>query len=120
MSRDSQGNPFQPHCVPVSWLIFMCRPEYLLVCSLCRKNLGLRIRACPQRKVFRRAYSQNGGIASAGAAGLEELTQYFSRQGKPSIRFLFQARRAFSLIPFPGKESPRFSSFFRQGEPSFT
>ena len=88
MSRDSQGNPSQPHCVSVSWLIFMCRPEYLLVCSLCRKNLGL---------------------ASAGAAGLKELTQSFSRQGKPTIRFLFQARRAF-IFPFLGKESPRFSS----------
>ena len=75
MSRDSQGNPYQPHCVSVSWLIFMCRPEYLLVCSLCRKNLG---------------------IASAGAAGLKELTQSFSRRGKPTIRLLFQARRAFS------------------------
>ena len=54
MSRDSQGNPSQPHCVSVSWLIHMCRPEYLPVCSLCRKNLG---------------------IASAGAAGPKELTQ---------------------------------------------
>ena len=43
------------------------------MCSLCRKNLG---------------------IASAGAAGLKELTQ-----------------------SFPGKENLRFGSFSRQGEP---
>ena len=55
MSRDSHGNPSQPHCVSVSWLIFTCMyTEFLFVCSLCRKNLG---------------------IASAGAAGLKELTQ---------------------------------------------
>ena len=45
MSRDSQGNPSQPHCVSVSWLIFRC----IQSSCLCRKNLG---------------------IASAGAAGL--------------------------------------------------
>ena len=60
----------------------MCRPEYLqVVCSLCGKNLG---------------------IASAGAAGLKELTQSFSGQGKPMIllgsaglsrRFAFLAPR---------------------------
>ena len=77
MSGDSQGNPSQPHCVSVSWLNFICRPEYLLVCSLCWKNLG---------------------IASAGAAGLKELAQSFSRQGKPTIRFLFPARRAINYV----------------------
>ena len=97
MSRDSHGNPSQPHCVSVTWLFFFVYTDFLFVCNLSRKNLG---------------------IASADAAGLNKFTQSFSRQGKPTIRFLFLARRAF-IFPFPGKESPRFSSFFRQGEPSF-
>ena len=60
MSRDSQGNPSQPHCASVTWLVFFffffscIGTEILFVCSLCRKNLG---------------------IASAGAAGLKEFTQ---------------------------------------------
>ena len=57
MSRDSQGNPSQPHCASVSWLVFFFScigTDILFVCSLCRKNLG---------------------IASAGAAGLKEFTQ---------------------------------------------
>ena len=54
MSRDSQGNPSQPHCASVSWLVFFVYTDILTVCSLCRKKLG---------------------IASAGAAGLKEFTQ---------------------------------------------
>ena len=56
MSRDSHGNPFQPHCASVSWLVFFVYRYRYPVCmySLCRKNLG---------------------IASAGAAGLKEFTQ---------------------------------------------
>ena len=56
MSRDSHGNPSQPHCASVSWLVFFSclGTDILFVCSLCRKNLG---------------------IASAGAAGLKEFTQ---------------------------------------------
>ena len=44
---------FVKACVSVSWLVFLCI-DFLFVCSLCRKNLG---------------------IASAGAAGLKEFTQ---------------------------------------------
>ena len=54
MSRDSQGNPSQPHCASVSWLVFFVYTDILFVCSLCRKNLG---------------------IASAGAARLKEFKQ---------------------------------------------
>ena len=31
MSRDSHGNPSQPHCAYVSWCL----------CIMCRKNLGI-------------------------------------------------------------------------------
>ena len=51
MLMDSQGYPSQPSYVYVMWLFLTCR-QRVLVCSLCRKNLG---------------------IASAGTAGLKEL-----------------------------------------------
>ena len=34
MSRDSHGNPSQPHCVFVSWLVFSCRRSTYL-CIVC-------------------------------------------------------------------------------------
>ena len=41
-------------CVSVSWLVIFVYTDFLFVCGLSRKNLG---------------------IASAGAAGLKEFTQ---------------------------------------------
>ena len=29
MSRDSHGNPSQPHCVSVSWLVFFVYTDFL-------------------------------------------------------------------------------------------
>ena len=60
MSRDSHGNPSQPHCASVSWLVLFVYKDILFVCSLCRKKLG---------------------IASAGAAGLKEFTQSLNGWG---------------------------------------
>ena len=62
MSRDSQGNPSQPHCIMVNFLR-VDRVSACVLCSLCRKNLG---------------------IASADAAGLKELTQSLSGKEAPS------------------------------------
>ena len=39
MSRDSHGNPSQPHYVFASWPVSMCRRSTYL--NLCRKNLGI-------------------------------------------------------------------------------
>ena len=68
MSRDSHGNPSQPHCVSVSWLIFICRPEYLLVCSLCRKKFGHSF--CLRRWAERADACSSGGNASLPILGL--------------------------------------------------
>ena len=38
MSRDSHGNPSQPHCASVSWLVFFVYTDILFVCSLCRNK----------------------------------------------------------------------------------
>ena len=65
MSRDSHGNPSQPHCVPVSWLVFFVYTDFLFVCSLCRKNLGI------------------ASAGAAGAAGLNKFTQSLNGWEEP-------------------------------------
>ena len=60
---------------------FFVYTDFLFVCSLCRKNLG---------------------IASAGAAGLKEFTQ--SLECAFSFDPFYGKECAFSFVPFYGKE----------------
>ena len=76
--------------------------DFLFVCSLCRKKLG---------------------IASAGAAGLKEFTQslngwevprkfLFPARNAPSVLFLFPARNVPSvLFLFPARNVPSRSRY---------